>query len=337
MSQVPCARVGRGTDPEPQEGGNILEDVVVIGGGPAGAACALWLHQLGQQVLLLESQDAIGGLQRRSPYTNRWLPGVLDQAGHEVAAALQRHLQAAGVPYRLGFQAERLGRARGGGFQVWGGGQVIGAAHVVLATGARPRAGGFADGGPVAIGPGAPMERLPVAGKRVAILGGGDNAFDQAAFVQARGAAAVHVYCRSAPRAQPLLRGRVPHEQVHVGPFVADAAGMTVNGRPYDLFGVQFGFEACVPPGLRLPLRDGCIVVDRHGAVPSVRGLHAAGEVTGFWHPCVATAYAHGIQVAKAIQQALDAPARAPGAAAARARPRGPAITPYSAAPPQSR
>jgi NADPH-dependent glutamate synthase beta subunit-like oxidoreductase len=86
---------------------------------------------------------------------------------------------------------------------------------------------------------------------------------------------------------------------------------MTVNGRAYDVLGVQFGFEACIPGGLRLPLRDGYIEVDRRGAVPSHPGLFAVGDVTNFWHPCVATAMAHGVQVAKSIQ--FEHMAQAPG------------------------
>jgi len=78
---------------------------------------------------------------------------------------------------------------------------------------------------------------------------------------------------------------------------------MTVHGEPFQIFGVQFGFEACVPTGLVLPRRGGYIEVDRDGKVPGVHGMYAAGEVTTFWHPCVTTSYAHGVQVAKAINQ----------------------------------
>ena len=77
---------------------------------------------------------------------------------------------------------------------------------------------------------------------------------------------------------------------------------MSVNGSRYDVIGVQFGFEACVPAGLRLPLRDGRIDVDGRGEVPGFRGLFAAGEVANFWHPCVSSAFAQGDQVARAIR-----------------------------------
>jgi thioredoxin reductase len=177
--------------------------------------------------------------------------------------------------------------------------------YIVIATGGKPRCAGFVETDCVGIGPGVSMERLAVTDKRVAILGGGDNAFDQAIFALRRGARSVDVYCRRTPRAQPILQREIAGDFVHVGPFHADQHAMTVNGTAYDVFGVQFGFEACIPGGLRLPLQNGYVEVDRRGAVHGVPGLFAAGEVTNYWHPCVTTSYAHGVQVAKSIQTDL--------------------------------
>jgi hypothetical protein len=103
------------------------------------------------------------------------------------------------------------------------------------------------------------------------------------------------------------------------GPRQADQSALTVNGTPHVVLGVQFGFEASEPPGLELPVTDGYVDVDRCGAVRHFPRLFAAGELTDCWHPCVTTSYAHGVQVAKSIQQ--DATRRrAPGAAAGELR-----------------
>lgn len=286
----------------------MIEDVIVVGGGPAGAACALWAHQLGMRALLVEAGPAVGGLQLRSPYTNRWIPGLQGKTVQEVAASLQAHLEAAAVPHLVNFTAVKIARsAEHPGWEVSNERALHMARYVVIATGAKPRREGFVENDRLGIGPGVSMDRLDVAGKRVAILGGGDNAFDQAIFALRRGARSADIYCRRAPRAQQILQREIAAECVHVGPFRADQSHMTVNGRPYDILGVQFGFEACIPGGLRLPLRDGYIAVDRRGAVPEFPGLFAAGEVTNYWHPCVTTSYAHGVQVAKSIQAELQA------------------------------
>jgi thioredoxin reductase len=288
-------------------GWGMIEDVIVVGGGPAGAACALWAHQLGLRVLLVEAGPAIGGLQLRSPYPNRWLPGLQGKTGQEVAAALQAHLTAAAVPHSVNFAVTRIQRSSGhAGWEVSNEQITHAARFAVIATGSKPRREGFVDSDRVGIGPGVSMERLDVVGKRVAILGVGDNAFDQAASAMQRGARRVDIYCCRAPRAQPILKRQIEGQSVHVGPFLADQSAMTVNGMPCDIFGVQFGFEASIPAGLRLPMNDGYVEVDRRGAVRQFPRLFAAGEVTGYWHPCAATSYAHGVQVAKSIQHELQ-------------------------------
>lgn len=285
-----------------------MNDLVVVGGGPAGAACALWAHQLGMRVLLLEAGPVVGGLQLRSPYENRWLPGLQGRTGQEVAAQLHAHLDAAAVPLAVDFEVVSIRRhAEEACWEVAGNRVAHLARHVVIATGSRPRNGGFLESTRIGIGPGLSMERLDVEGKRLAILGGGDNAFDMAVFALRRGAGHVDIYCRREPRAQRFLQEAFPPHQVHVGAFLADPSCMTVNGAAYDFFGVQFGFEASIPGGLQLPLREGGIDVDRRGAVPGFPGLFAAGEVTNFWHPCVATSYAHGVQVATSVQAELAA------------------------------
>ncbi|MGH8780310.1 NAD(P)/FAD-dependent oxidoreductase [Paraburkholderia sp.] len=281
----------------------MMEDAVIVGGGPAGVACALWLHQLGLRVMLLEAGPTVGGLQLRSPYMNRWIPGVLGQSGQQVAGLLQEQLCAASVPHTVGFKVTSIRRADAfTSWEVSNGSRMYRARHVVIATGSKPRRAGFVESECVGIGPGMSMERIPVKGRRVAILGGGDNAYDQADSAMRRGAACVDIYCRRPPQAQPLLQRLIDARHVHVGPFDADQARMTVNGISYDVLGVQFGFDACIPGGLDIPLRKGCIVVDQQGAVSSLPRIYAAGEVTNYWHPCVTTSFAQGIQVAKSIQ-----------------------------------
>ncbi|WP_343685387.1 NAD(P)/FAD-dependent oxidoreductase [Asticcacaulis sp.] len=276
---------------------------LIIGGGPAGCACALWLHKLGVNSLLIEASDRLGGLQRLSPYENLWIPGVQGRTGEAVAAALHAHIVAGGVPHRLNTAVTRVETADG--FTVITKDQSFRARHLVLATGTRPAAGPFRPSPNVAIGPGHPMEALRVEGQRIAILGGGDNALDQARFVLQRGAAKVTIFSRSRLRAQPLLQQMIPQADIRIGPYAADQDRLSVNGEPFDAFGVMYGFEAHVPPGLSVCNAKGYVEVDRHGET-ATPGLWACGDVTDYWHPCVTTSAAHGIQVAKQISLRLQ-------------------------------
>jgi thioredoxin reductase len=276
-------------------------DVIIIGGGPAGLSCAIWLKKLGVEPVVLEASDQPGGLQTRSPYENLWIPGVQGRTGQEVAASLAAHAEALGVEVRVTTPALWVSED---GLAVHTEAGSLFAPYLVLATGSTPRAGGFRPAANVAIGPGLPMEALEVTGCKVAILGGGDNAFDQARFVRDRGGE-VTVFSRKAPRAQKLLQEMIPDVRLVIGDYATDQIAMTVNAEAFDAFGILYGFEAVVPKGLDLYRLDGYIDVDRFGET-SVSGVYACGEVTNFWHPCVTTAAAHGVQVAKQISLRLQ-------------------------------
>lgn len=276
--------------------------VIIIGGGPAGLSCVIWLTKLGVNSLLLEASGILGGLQTRSPYENLWIPGVQGRTGQQVAAAIAQHAVDVGAELRVGQPAIAVTRD-GGGFRVRTPDGEIHSRFVVIATGSMPRTGGFMPSPTVAIGPGEPMEALDVAGRRVAILGGGDNAFDQARFVRDRGGQ-VTVFSRTPPRAQQLLQDQVADVPVIIGAYDARQSDMTVNGRHFDCFGIQYGFEAVVPAGLDVKCCNGYVEVDRFSET-SLADVFACGEVTDFWHPCVTTSAAHGVQAAKQISKRL--------------------------------
>ncbi len=71
-------------------------NVPIIGGGPAGMSCALWLVNYGLRPVIIERESALGGMARLSPYPNDWLLGRPGESARENAAAFARHIEAGG-------------------------------------------------------------------------------------------------------------------------------------------------------------------------------------------------------------------------------------------------
>lgn len=314
-------------------------DAAIIGAGPAGASCAVWLARLGLRPLLLDAADAPGGLERGNPYPDNWiavLPGV---TGEQVADNIAASLHAAGVAPRLRHRVTQLHRTPAGTFELEvddgdGARSRLLAPRLVIASGVRPRGLGARDepattAPGVLVGPGRHIVAQDYAGLSVAVLGGGDNGFENHAYVHTRGARQVHLYARTI-RAQRQWVASTPADQVFEGDYVVDPQARTVNGRAYDLILVFHGWspQAGFADGLGLA-RDarGFIRTDFATARTSVAGVHAIGEAAQRMHPCVVTALADGVVAAKDIQADVEhrraagpesalSPARSPAPAA---------------------
>jgi thioredoxin reductase len=272
----------------------------------------LWLARLGLNPLLVDARSAPGGLLHDSPYRNDWIvtqPGV---TGHDLAEGIGLALAATGVPMMLGSFARSVIRS-GGNYEVSfelpdGAPRMLAARHIVIATGVRPRTGGFEPSDRVLIGPGAHIAKQDFSGRRVAILGGGDNAFENYEFVKRDGATAVHIYARTV-RAGHVFTDRTARGDVRIGPYVVDPVSIQVDDESYDLLLVMYGWEPVPVFGTQLNLqRDarGYISVDFATCQTSTPGVFAIGEVTDRSHPSVVTAMADGVTAAKAIQRAIE-------------------------------
>lgn len=287
-------------------------DALIIGAGPAGASCALWLARLGLNPLLVDSRAAPGGLLHDSPYRNDWIvtqPGV---TGPDLAEGIGLALAATGVPMLLGSFARSVIRS-GDLYEVSfelpdGAPRMLAARHIVIATGVRPRSGGFEPSDSVLIGPGAHIAKQDFRGRRVAILGGGDNAFENYEFVKRAGASAAHIYARTV-RAGHMFTERAAPGDVRIGSYVVDPVSIHVDDEDYDILLVMYGWEPVPVFAAQIGLqRDakGYIAVDFQTCETSVRGIYAIGEVTARSHPSVVTAMADGVTAAKSIQRAIE-------------------------------
>jgi thioredoxin reductase (NADPH) len=291
-------------------------DAMIVGGGPAGASCAVWLARLGLRPVLVDAQSALGGLSVNNPFRDDWIAVLPDVTGMQVAAGIAQSVRAADIPVFQAWRAQAA-RPRADGFDLQiehasGESQILSGRTLVLASGVRPRtlpdspAGATFAG--VLIGPGAHIAGRDFNGLSVAILGGGDNGFENFAYVRSRGARSVHLYARSV-RAQRQFVGRVPAQDLRLGACRVDPHARTVNGRHYDLILVFYGWEPQADFVADLCLeRDeqGFIRTDFAGAGTSVSGVYAIGEVAQRMHPCVVTSLADGVVAAKAIQARIE-------------------------------
>ncbi len=285
-------------------------DTLIVGGGPAGASAAIWLKRLGLLPLLLEGTGRLGGLQAESPYPNPWVASSPGASGREVAAAIAQSVADAAVETRL---THRVAAAEAvpGGFAVRGsgpgGGFLFRGTLLVVASGVRRRRGGLADRPEILVGPGAHVLQHDFRGLRVALLGGGDNAFDHYGLLSGRGAADLHIHARSV-RAQRRFVDAVPARDLSAGRYAVDDRALTVDGRPYDRLLVFYGYEPATEWAAGLgpaAAADGYLATDPATAETSVAGVYAIGELARRMHPSVVTAMADGVVAAKAIQARL--------------------------------
>jgi NADPH-dependent 2,4-dienoyl-CoA reductase/sulfur reductase-like enzyme len=121
-----------------------MRDVVVIGGGPAGLACAVALFRLGvKDVLLLEREPQLGGILRQCIHDGFGL-GRFHQAlsGPEYAQRFIDQMVSLGVPYETDATVTEVTPERLVTFASPSGIRKIQARTVVFAMGCRERTRG---------------------------------------------------------------------------------------------------------------------------------------------------------------------------------------------------
>jgi thioredoxin reductase len=293
-----------------------IHDAIIVGGGPAGASCAIWLARLGLAPLLVEAAPRLGGLENDNPFRDDWIAVLPGMTGQQVAANIAQSVVGARVRALTGHRAQRAARA-GNVFDLvldtpGGTPSRVHGRFLVIASGVRARGLPGAETGQawpgVLVGPGVAVHEQDYRGLSVAVLGGGDNGFENYAYVRGRGAREVHLYSRTV-RARSQLVAVAATPDLHVGDYVVDPSARTVNGRRYDLILVFYGWEpqAAFADSLHLE-RDarGYIVTEPATARTSAAGVYAIGEVANRMHPCVVTSMADGVVAAKAIQAQME-------------------------------
>ena len=274
-----------------------MTDIAVIGGGPAGLTAALYAARTGKSVTVYE-RECIGGQITRTPQVENY-PGTGRASGLQLGDNMAAQAESVGAVISL-TDVQKIAKESSGIFRLDTDDGECYAKAVIYACGARPKTLGL-PGEAEFIGHGISYCALCDGSffkeQDVAVVGGGNSAFDDALLLSERCHHVTLIHQRSIFRAEQILVERV--KQCN---NISLLTGMTVseliqeNGQLTGLaLKSESGKGETLPvSGLfadlgRLPdteLLTGLAALDENGyvftdgkmAVPETPGLFAAGD-----------------------------------------------------------
>ena len=156
-----------------------MTDILIVGAGPAGLTAALYARRAGKSVLVLE-KETFGGQITHSPKVENY-PGIAQMSGTEFADLLLEQVLAQGAEVEM--ETVTAVQPTADGFAVQTEGETYTAKAVVLATGSRHRTLGLPREDDL-VGEGisycAVCDGAFYQGRRVAVIGGGNTALQEA-------------------------------------------------------------------------------------------------------------------------------------------------------------
>jgi thioredoxin reductase len=304
-----------------------MQDLLIIGAGPAGVSAALWAHSLGIGVTLVDAAERIGGQLQRIYFHPAGIAGFDEGSGTVLAARYASQLQDAGVAVHCGLRAAGL-ECEDSAASItvqFADGSARRARTVLVATGLRRRSlevpgeGKFEGTGVLAS---ATRHIESLAKRDVIVVGGGDAGFENALILHEAGSR-VTLLVRGEPHARPEFRRRVADAGIEVldHTTVLEILGDdAVQGVKIERRGDVFTREtsAVVVKVGNLPNTEWCgdgVALDHEGYVrvgaaleTSAAGVWAAGDVTRPSVPAIPIAAGQGVLAVAAIQVALRRP-----------------------------
>jgi thioredoxin reductase (NADPH) len=191
---------------------NTIWDIVIIGAGPAGLGAALYAARAMRKTLVLEREMPGGQIATTSEVED--YPGIEMTTGPELAMMMMQHAEKFGAEMRIGEEVTRVDFS-GTIKKLWVGDEdeeeEIKAKAIIIATGAAPRklgVPGEKELGGRGVSYCAVCDGPFFRGRHLAVVGGGDAAFDEGLYLTKYASKVTIIHRRDEFRAQKVLVDR---------------------------------------------------------------------------------------------------------------------------------
>ena len=299
-------------------------DVVIVGGGPAGLAAALYTARMNLKTVILD-RGPLGGQLLNTELVEDY-PGFDSILGADLAMKMGEHARRFGVEVR-DFEPVKEIDVEGNTKVIrLESGEEIRAPALIMAAGGLPRyleVPGEQELAGRGVSYCAVCDGAFFKGQELAVIGGGDAAVEEGEFLTRYASKVYILHRRSELRAQPILIDRAlanpkiefifnAHVKEITGEHKVQSVRYEQNGQEKELrVGGVFIFIGFVPNSSLLKVHvdhdaGGYLLTDRN-LQTSVEGIWAVGDVRAQLTKQIATAVGDGTTAAVAAQQYITA------------------------------
>jgi thioredoxin reductase (NADPH) len=299
------------------------QDVIIVGGGPAGLAAALYTARMNLKTVVLD-RGPLGGQLLNTELVEDY-PGFESILGSELAVKMGDHARKFGVEIRDFEPVKEIDVEDGSKVVRLESGEELRAPALIMAAGGLPRylqVPGEKEFWGRGVSYCAVCDGAFFKGQELAVIGGGDAAVEEGEFLTRYASKVYIIHRRSEFRAQPILLERA-RENPKVE-FILDAHVKEIGGENkvqvvrYEQHGEMkelrvggvFIFVGFVPNSTLLKVHvdhdeAGYIVTDRNMQT-SIEGIWAVGDVRAQLTKQIATAVGDGTTAAVAASAYLS-------------------------------
>ena len=299
-------------------------DVIIVGGGPAGLAAALYTARMNLKTLILD-RGPLGGQLLNTELVEDY-PGFDSILGPELAMKMGEHARKFGVEIRDFEPVKEIDVQGDTKVVTLESGEELRAPALIMAAGGLPRyleVPGEKEFWGRGVSYCAVCDGAFFKGQELAVVGGGDAAVEEGEFLTRYASKVYILHRRSELRAQPILVERARENKKIEFIFDAHVKQITGDGKVHSIQYEQHGenkelsvggvfiFIGFVPNSSLLKVHvdhdgGGYITTDRNMQT-SVDGIWAVGDVRAQLTKQIATAVGDGTTAAVAASQYITA------------------------------